>query len=167
MGEISSYSPSNVGQQGLKEGSGLGPKVSSWNQCCCVQTANPSPCRAATEHFAPSKSAHKQPCNGAELQDSFLVSFSGQCHVIARIHCVIAQKVYNALCAFRDCVYILFWIIDNASLKVLSGISCWNLWFRNTVILCSGIVGVQSGCLCQQNWSYLSIKSGLNEVHLQ
>lgn len=71
MGEISSYSPWNVGQQGLKEGSGLGPKVSSWNQCCCVQTANLSPCRAATEHFAPSKSAHKQPCNGAELQDSF------------------------------------------------------------------------------------------------
>lgn len=80
------------GQAGLvqEKVSSLGPKVSS---CCCS-----SPCKAATKQFVPSKSkaAHEQPRNGAELQDSFPVSFSGQCRVTARIYCVIARIVYNA-----------------------------------------------------------------------
>lgn len=114
------------GQAGLVEGEvcSLGPKITSWNRRrCCAQTANPSSHKAASEQFVPS---HTQPRNSAELQESLPVSFSGRRHVIARIHRVSTQIAYNAHCALRDCVYILFWIIDNASLKVLSGISCWN-----------------------------------------
>lgn len=55
-----------------------------------------------------SQTGHKRPCNGAELQDCFPVSFSGLCYVVSIIHCAIAQIVHNAHYAFRDCVYILY-----------------------------------------------------------
>lgn len=120
---------------------GLGPKISSWNQHCCrVQIANPS-------HVEPPRNTllfqilHTNKC--AELKESFPVSFAGQCQAAARIHRVVAQKVYDVLWVFRDCIYILLWIMDNASLNDF-GISFRNLQFRNGLVPCTGVVGVQS-----------------------
>ncbi len=139
MDEISSYSssvysPWNVGQQGLKKDR-LGrckERSAVWVRRSVLEiSVVVEPRLQILPHAKPPPSTlflhtHTQPHNGAELQGSPTVSFSGQCHVIARIHCVITKIVYNAHCAFRDRVCILFWIIDNASLKVLSAISCWN-----------------------------------------
>lgn len=118
---LSTYSPWNVGQQGPMEGRrGECKERSVW-----VRRSELKISVVASKHFVPSqwRSTHIMVLNYKITSQSHS---QDSAYVIARIHCVIAQIAYNAHCAFRDCVYISLWIIDNASLKVLSGISCWN-----------------------------------------